>query len=216
MSDSQSSRLYPDEPVWTRQLRRFRGRLEDDPRVSHLLAKIHTQAQTATTGSARALLLLSRSGAPVGQPEYSDSGAASLASTQRRGADLVLHAESGWSPEEMLAETESVVDEHIEYSQSVQYDWHVLYTRGRDDVAPDWCLVYARDETHALRKPSFPEAAQWGARENVKHLGSWPAFKHRTADGDRWDAACDEVLFDSEAPESPPEKLYEVLCDASE
>lgn len=215
MSNAQSARFYPNEPVWTRQLRRFRGRLGEDPHVSHILATIHTKARTNATGVARAFLLLSQNGVPIGEPEYSDSGKAAPRPAIQRGADLVLQAEADWSTSTTRSEATATVDEHIEHSQDARYDWHVLRIADRGDVAPDWCLTYARDRVHAIRKPSFPAASTWGDRGDVSYIGTWPVFQQKVADGERWSVDSDRVMLDREAPVAPPDGMREVMMDAS-
>lgn len=208
---------WPDESIWTRKLRRFRGRLGDDPSVGHLLATLHTESKTNTTGLATAAVLLSETGLPAGQPNFSSSGPANPVPEQVHGADLVLGSRRDWDPNDLRSNVEDVVDAHIEHArQNASHAWHVLYTRARADIDADWCLVYARGREHARRKLPLPEASPWSDRAGVEHIGPWPRFSTDVQDGCTWTADAAAISVDNEAPRSPPEDACEVFLNASE
>lgn len=220
MSDTGSAsspRHWPDEPRWTRKLRRFRGRLDDDPQVSHLLARIHTTAKVNGTDVARAGLLLTERGKPLGSPKTWDTGPVHVSPEVYQGFEVVLGASGSWSPEDFLEEIGSTIDRFIEHSKSTtsSYRWHVLHAGDRDDIHADWCLVFARDDEHAIRKPTLSDGDRWGDRPGLESLGSWQSFRAAVECGGGWPASSDSVSMDSTAPVDPPDDLCDVLGDAS-
>ena len=217
MSESKpKGQHWPDESIWTRKLRRFRGRLGDDPAIEHFLATLHTRSKTNPSGLATAALLLTENGKPAGRPRFSNSGPATPTPGQVPGADLVVGSKATWDPGQFRGKIAEVVDDHIERAQQTpDSEWHVLYTRTRVDLDADWCLVYARGSEHARRKLPLPDASPWGDRDGVEHVGSWREFARDVRGGAAWTADADAISLDNEARTRPPEDACEVFHDAS-
>lgn len=222
MSGSQPhAQHWPEEGVWARKLRRFRGRLSDDPAISHLLATIYTEARTNASGVVRADIMLAVDGKPSAPPNLDDTGPAVPSPERGRalGADLTVGANTDWDEKKFLSKVQDIVDEFIEFAQQTpQPTWYVLDTTARDDLDADWCLVYARDGTHAVRKPPLPDGAPWGDRPGVDVVGTWEEFVTAVWNGRRWDRESSTVYLDADRPDavSAPAFASEVVAHATE
>lgn len=213
---ARSGRYWPDEPLWTRKLRCFRGRINDDPDVSHLLARLHTEANLNGSGVATTAVMLGRDGKPTGDVRFENTGPTTPTPGRTPGADLELGAKADWGKGELVTEVSETVDMYIKHSQAVSNDWHVLHTGRLNDFNADWLLLYARSPVHAVRKPSFPSQDRWGDQLEVEYIGTWIEFRSLVADGETWNADGTAVSLDLEAPNPPPEDVSEVIPDASE